>query len=175
MKRVDVNSDGFNESSYLKHSKEHALRTSMKEGCTQSVGVNMSSGFLTPLLLAIGGNSFHVGLLSSLNGLADPAGEIVGSKMMEKHSRKKLWMHAKVWIVLLQLPLLALLYFFWKVMFIPTLPLIMLLLWGVLIPFIYGAGYVSWLSWLGDLVPSERKGKFFASINRSEERRVGKG
>ena len=154
------------ESSYLKHSKEHALRTSMKEGCTQSIGVNMSSGFLTPLLLAIGGNSFHVGLLNSLNGLADPAGEIVGSKMMEKHSRKKLWMHAKVWIVLLQLPVIALLYFFWKGMFVSTLPWIMLILWGVFIPFIYGAGYVSWLSWLGDLVPSERKGKFFASRNR---------
>ena len=90
MKKVDVGSGEFNESEYLKHSKEHALRTSMKEGCTQSIGVNMSSGFLTPLLLAIGGNSFHVGLLNSLNGLADPAGEITGSKMMEKHSRKKL-------------------------------------------------------------------------------------
>ena len=154
------------ESVYLKHSKEHALRMSMKEGCTQSIGVNMSSGFLTPLLLAIGGNSFHVGLLNSLNGLADPAGEIVGSKMMEKHSRKKLWMHAKVWIVLLQLPVIALLYFHWKGMFTLTLPWIMLILWGVLIPFIYGAGYVSWLSWLGDLVPAEKKGKFFSARNK---------
>src|SRR3989338_11124586 len=148
MKKVDVGSGEFNESEYLKHSKEHALRTSMKEGCTQSIGVNMSSGFLTPLLLAIGGNSFHVGLLTSLNGLADPAGEIVGSKMMEKHSRKKLWMHAKMWIVLLQLPVLALLYFYFNGWLLPSLPWIMLLLWGGLIPFNYGAGYVSWLSGL---------------------------
>ncbi len=154
------------ESKYLTHSKEHALKASMKEGCTQAAGVNMSSGFLTPLLLAIGGNSFHVGLLNSLNGLADPAGEITGSKLMARYSRKRLWMHAKLWIVLLQLPVIALIYFYFKGLFVSALPWIMIALWGVFIPFIYGAGYVSWLSWLGDIVPSNIKGKFFASRNR---------
>ena len=161
-----VGSVEIDESAYLKHSKEHALRMSVKEGCAQSVGVNMSSGFLTPFLLALGGNSFHVGLLTSLNGLADPAGEIAGSKLMEHHSRKKLWMHAKLWIVLLQLPVILLAYFFWKGMLTPALPWIMVAIWGLIIPFIYGAGYVSWLSWLGDLVPSERRGEFFASRNK---------
>ena len=169
VKKVEVSSTEVvenEESNYLKHSKEHALRTSMKEGCTQSLGVNMSSGFLTPLLLAIGGNSFHVGLLSSLNGLADPTGEIVGSKMMEKYSRKKLWVNAKLLIVLLQIPIIALIYFYWKGLFVLSLPWIMIALWGLIIPFIYGVGYVSWLSWLGDLVPAEKKGKFFASRNK---------
>jgi len=167
MEVIDGNKNSENEESkYLKHSKEHALRMSMKEGCTQSIGVNMSSGFLTPLLLAIGGNSFHVGLLNSLNGLADPAGEIIGSKLMENHSRKKLWMHAKLWIVLLQIPIIALIYLYWKGMLYSLLPWIMILLWGILIPLIYGAGYVSWLSWLGELVSDEKKGKFFASRNR---------
>lgn len=154
------------ESKYLMHSKEHALRMSLKEGCSQSVGVNMSSGFLTPLLLALGGNSFHVGLMSSMNGLFDPSGEIYGSKLMEKHSRKKLWMYAKFWIVLLQIPTLALIYFAFSGRFENVLPWALIALWGVIIPFIYGAGYVSWLSWLGDLVPEERKGKFFANRNR---------
>lgn len=154
------------ESKYLTHSKEHALRMSLKEGCSQSLGVNMSSGFLTPLLLALGGNSFHVGLMTSMNGLFDPSGEIYGSKLMEKHSRKKLWMHAKFWIVLLQIPTLALIYFAFSGRFENILPWVLIALWGVLIPFIYGAGYVSWLSWLGDLVPEERKGKFFASRNK---------
>lgn len=160
------NSNEINESEYLKHSKEHALGMSVKEGCAQSVGVNMSSGFLTPFLLALGGNSFHVGLLTSLNGLADPVGEILGSKLMEHHSRKKLWMHAKLWIVLLQIPVIMLAYFFWKGILTPVLPWVMISIWGLIIPFIYGIGYVSWLSWLGDLVPSERRGEFFASRNR---------
>lgn len=156
----------FEESNYLKHSKEHALRKSMAEGCTQAIGVNMSSGFLTPLLLAIGGNSFHVGLLNALNGLCDPVGEISGSKLMEKHSRKKLWMNAKLWVVYLQLPVIALIYLYWKGMFTLALPWIMIALWGIIIPLIYGAGYVSWLSWLGDIVPKDKKGKFFANRNR---------
>ncbi len=159
-------SSEIDESTYLKHSKEHALGMSLKEGCAQSVGVNMSSGFLTPFLLALGGNSFHVGLLTSLNGLADPAGEIVGSKLMHHHSRKKLWMHAKLWIVLLQIPVIMLAYLFWKGILTPVLPWVMISIWGLIIPFIYGIGYVSWLSWLGDLVPSERRGQFFASRNR---------
>ena len=152
----------INETEYLKHSKEHALKMSTVEGWTQSIGVNMSSGFLTPFLLALGGNSFHVGLLTSLNGLADPLGEITGSKLMESHSRKKLWMHAKLWIVLLQIPVIMLAYFFWKGLLIPSLPWIMISLWGLLIPFIYGVGYVSWLSWLGDLIPPISRGEFFA-------------
>lgn len=163
--KVD-NSTVQTESNYLKHSKEHALRMSLKEGSTQSVGVNMSSGFLTPLLLALGGNSFHVGLMTSLNGLFDPAGEIYGSKLMENRSRKKLWMYAKLWIVFLQIPTLALIYFAWSGKITNLLPWAMIALWGAIIPFIYGAGYVSWLSWLGDLVPEERKGKFFAYRNR---------
>ena len=159
-------SQEINESEYLKHSKEHALRTSLAEGCSQSVAVNMSSGFLTPFLLALGGNSFHVGLLSSLNGLADPAGEITGSKMMEKHSRKRLYTNVKIWIAFLQLPMILLAYLFWKGTIVSYLPWIMILLWGVAIPFIYGIGYVSWLSWLGDLIPSERRGEFFAGRNK---------
>src|SRR3989344_6487345 len=163
VEKNDTGSSETLESEYLKHSKEHALRMSMKEGCTQSIGVNMSSGFLTPFLLAIGGNSFHVGLLTSLNGIADPLGEITGSRMMEKRSRKFLFMHAKIWIALLQIPVLFLAYLFWKGLLVPALPYVMILLWGLLIPFIYGIGYVSWLSWLGDLVPAVRKGEFFAS------------
>ncbi len=164
--KVMTNSDEVLESEYLKHSKEHALRTSVAEGSSQAVGVNMSSGFLTPFLLAIGGNSFHVGLLTSLNGLADPLGEITGSRLMEKRSRKFLFMHAKIWIALLQIPVLFLAYLFWKGLLVPALPYVMILLWGLLIPFIYGIGYVSWLSWLGDLIPAERKGEFFASRNK---------
>ncbi|MEK6847355.1 MAG: MFS transporter [Nanoarchaeota archaeon] len=152
-----------NESEYLKHSKEHALRTSLAEGCAQSVAVNMSSGFLTPFMLAVGGNSFHVGLLSSLNGLADPVGEITGSKMMERHSRKKLLINVKIWIAILQVPMILVAYLFWKGALVPALPWIMILLWGLAIPFIFGIGYVSFLSWLGDLIPSERKGEFFAN------------
>jgi MFS family permease len=159
-------SKDFDESEYLKHSKEHSLRNSLAEGCSQAAGVNMSSGFLTPFLLAIGGNSFHVGLLTSLNGLADPAGEITGSKMMYHHSRKKLWMHAKSWIILLQIPTILIAYLYWKGIVTNLLPWAMILLWGLLIPFIYGAGYVSWLSWLGDLVPAERRGEFFSNRNR---------
>ncbi len=159
-------SEEVNESEYLKHSKEHALRTSIAEGCSQTVAVNMSSGFLTPFLLALGGNSFHVGLLSSLNGLADPVGEITGSKMMENHSRKKLVIHAKVWVALLQVPMIFLAYLFWKGSFVSTLPWIIILLWGLAIPFIFGIGYVAFLSWLGDLVPAERKGEYFAQRNK---------
>lgn len=153
----------INESEYLKHSKEHALRNSLAEGCAQSVAVNMSSGFLTPFMLAVGGNSFHVGLLSSLNGMADPVGEITGSRLMEKHSRRKLLMNAKIWVAILQIPMILFAYLFWKGQFVSALPWLIVLLWGLAIPFIFGVGYVAFLSWLGDLIPVEKKGEFFAS------------
>ncbi len=153
------------ESGYLAHSKDKAMNMSIAEGSFHSAAVNVASSFLTPFALAIGGNSFHIGLMSSLSGLSEPFGELTGSRLMEKHSRKKILIRAKMLNILLYLPIIVLAYLSFKGILSFYLPYALILIW-VVFEFIFGVGYVSWFSWMGDLVPAESRGKYFAKRNR---------
>jgi MFS family permease len=156
----------INESDYLIHSKEKALKTSMVEGSMQSVALNMGGVFSTPYMLALGGNSFHVGLMSAASGLFSPLGQLKGSRLMEKYSRKRLLRFSKFITFLLYLPLIGLAYLFLKGMLIDYLPYSLILIWAVVLQYFWGIGHVSWFSWMGDIVPPKFRGKYFAKRNR---------
>lgn len=164
---VEKKGDGLiEESRYVIHSKEKALRNSILEGSSQNVANNLGGSFMTPFMLAIGGNSFHVGLLRSLAGLVGPLGQLKGSKLLETKSRKKTLMSMKLIGTLLYLPIIGLAYLFWKGMLLDYLPYTLILIWAVFLHFSFGVGYVSWLSWMGDIVPTKQKGKYYAIRNR---------
>ncbi len=154
------------ESDYLIHSKEKALKASITEGSLQSVAASMSSNFITPFALAIGANNFHIGLMSSLSGLSEPIGELRGSRLIEKHSRKKLIMKSRMLAILLYIPIIFLGYLFWKGLFIKYLPWALILIWAIVMGYVFGIANVSWLSWMGDIVPADGRGKYFAKRNR---------
>jgi MFS family permease len=155
------------ETPYVKHSKEHALKLSIAEGSAYAVASSTSRSFVTPFMLAVGGNSFHVGLMSALSGLIGPLGQWRGSKEMETYSRKKMLLWTKLVQVLLWGSIITLAYLFWKGLFVRYLPYALILLWAVLIQFVWGIGHVAWFSWMGDLVPADKKGKYFAIRNRT--------
>ena len=149
----------------MKHSKEHALKLSIAEGSAQSVSRSVGESFMTPFALVIGANSFHIGLMSAFSGIVGPLGQWKGNKLMEKYSRKKILMVTKLIVALLFLPVIGLAYLFWKGILLNYLPYILVLLWSGLIFYIWGVGHVPWLSWMGDIVPSKSKGKYFAKRN----------
>ena len=154
------------DSPYVQHSKKHALGISVVEGSAVSIATNVSWSFATPFMLALGGNSFHVGLFSAISGLVDPFGRLKGSKLMEKYSRKKLVLIGKALVILSYFLSIFLIYFFFKNWFVLYLPLILILFLAVLNPFASGVGHVAWFSWMGDLVPAKIRGKYFAKRNR---------
>lgn len=154
------------ESPYVVHSKEHAMKLSVVEGSVQSAASNSSVSFMTPFALAIGSNSFHIGLLSSLVSLVGPLGQWKGSKLMEKYSRKKILMNVKLFQTLLWILVIGLAYLFWKGLLVPYLPYLLIAIWAVIMQFIFGMGHVSWFSWMGDLVPAKIRGKYFAERNK---------
>lgn len=154
------------ENPYVVHSKERALKLSVAEGSAQAVSNNLGGTFITPFALAIGGNSFHVGMLSSAAGLFSPIGQLKGSDLMEKYSRKKILLKTKIFINLCYLGIISLVYLYMNGLIVNYLPYALVVLWGILVNYFFGIGYVSWFSWMGDLVPSGKKGEYFAKRNK---------
>src|SRR3989344_51278 len=70
--------------------KQKALEISIKEGSAASFSSSLGSSYITPFALALNSNAFHIGLLSSFSGITYPLAQLFGSKLMEKHSRKKI-------------------------------------------------------------------------------------
>lgn len=153
------------ESSYVIHSKEKALKRSITEGSAQEVSNSTGSSFITPFVLAIGGNSFHIGLLSAVSALVSPIGQIFGSKAMEKHSRKKITINSRGWQILLWVPIIALSFFYTFGIAPLFLPYALIVFYSLFV-FIQGKGHVAWFSWMGDLVSVNERGKYFAKRNR---------
>jgi len=153
------------DSPYVIHSKEHALKQSISEGSVQSVAVNLSSSFITPFALLIGANSFHVGLLSSFSGFVAPMGELFGSRAMEKYSRKKIVILEKTMCNLFWLMIIGLAYLSWKNILSIYLPYLLIILYAGII-FFTGFARPAIFSWMGDIVKEESKGRYFANRNR---------
>ncbi len=153
------------ESDYITHSKERSLKKSILEGSLHETGLGASSSLITPFALALGANGFHIGILSAVSSLFSPLGQLHGSKLMERHSRKKILVRSKGFQILLWLPLIFLAYLSWK-NYIPLyLPYLLIASYSLLV-YVSGTGHVAWFSWMGDLVKPEERGKYFSRRNR---------
>ncbi len=153
------------ESDYVKHSKEHAMKLSIAEGSTNSVSTSLGQSFITPFALLIGANSLHIGILSSFSGLISPLGQLTGSRLMEKHSRKNVVVQSKLIQALLFLLVIGLAYLSWKGIGSLYLPYGLIFIYSIL-TFLWGVSGPAWFSWMGDLVPEKIRGRYFANRNR---------
>ncbi len=137
-------------------------RISIIEGSFASVHIAVSlSSLVTAYALMLGANDFHLGLLSAV-GAAGTLGAVAGSWGVSlAGSRKILVVAAAVagralWSLLCLLP------------FLPVLPgwrlpafFLVILLSNLLI----NAANNGWLSWMTDLVPLEKRGRYFGKRN----------
>ena len=154
------------ESPRKQHSKEKALKTSIVEGSAASFSFGTGSSYITPFALAIGANPLQIGFLSSFSGLLNPLAQVFGSRMMEKSSRKTLvlrfvFLQALMWI---PIALLGLLY--WKGLFQTYAVYALIGIYSLVVIF-GGLSGPAWFSWMGDIVPPEEKGRYFAKRNRA--------
>lgn len=144
--------------------KEATMKLSVKEGAIASVMTGMGDSFVSPFALALKANNAQIGLLSSIPGIIAPLSQIFGSRIMEKYSRRKImfvfaFLQAMMWIPILSLSFL-LPYSFSKI-----LPILLVLFYSIYA--VFGAiGGPSWFSLLGEIIPSEKRGKYFSKRNK---------
>lgn len=148
--------------------KEKTMKLSVKEGSFTSVMTGFGNSYVTPYALALNANNAQVGFLSSFAGLISPISQILGSKLMEKFSRKKIITISVAVQALMWLPILLLSLLFFKNIFTAYLPVILIVFYTLFA--VFGSlATPAWFSLLGDIVPGKIRGKYFGKRNRIAE------
>lgn len=144
--------------------KEKSLRYSLKDGAASSINSNIEGTYIPQLALAFKGSAFQVGLISAFSGLLSPLSQIIGDKLMEKKSRKKILSFYIGLQVLLIFGIAALAYIFYRGYFQESMIYILI---GVytLVTITSGIIYPAWFSLVGDITSKETRGKFLSKRN----------
>jgi len=144
--------------------KKKSLDVSIKEGSAASFSAGVANSYLTPYALALNAQPIHIGLLSSLSGLLSPLAQFFGSKLIGKYHRKKIVLAFVLLQALTWLPIAALAYLYFKGAATNYLLYSLIILFTIVS--IFGSlSYPAWFSWMGDIVPKDKKGKYFSKRN----------
>ena len=89
---------------------------------------------------------------------------MVGSRLIEKFSRKKVFMKSVLFEVLAWIPMIAIAILYWSGIIRSTLPLIFLLFFSFYVISL-DMGIPAWFSWTWDLVNERYRGRWFSKRN----------
>lgn len=145
--------------------KERTLKLSVKEGCFASVMTGAGTDYITPFALTLNASNTQIGFLSSFTGLVSPLSQVLGSRLMEKYSRKRLVTIFVALQALMFLPLIFLAILLWRSLFLSYLPIFLIAFYSIFS--IFGSlASPAWFSLMGDIVPEKIRGRYWSSRNR---------
>ena len=140
-----------------------SLDLSVKEGALSSVSSNFSLSYFAPAALAFNASAVQMGILHAIISLVPSLVQLRAATLIERFTRKKIILSAVMWKILLVLPLLTVGVLHW--IGVPHM------IWALiaLIGFHYACTAIAhppWFSWMGSLVPKQRRGEYFSYRNR---------
>jgi MFS family permease len=144
--------------------KENTMRLSIVEGSFWALMQTFCDNYIVPFGLTLNMNDPQVGLLNAMTGIMPPFGQIIGSRLMEKHSRKGVLV-AGVVLQACMLPLITLLALLFAGGVLLALLPVMLVLFYTAFTVFNAIGSPAWFSMMGDIVPNEQRGKYFSKRN----------
>ncbi len=142
---------------------ERSLDLSVREGAAASIASNFSLSYFSAAALAIGATNIQMGILYAIISLLPSIVQLKAAALIEKFSRKKLVLNGVLGKIIIVFPLLLIGYLHWI-----GIPYVVWIFIGFV-----GLHYVCtaiahppWFSWMGSLVPEEKRGKYFSKRNR---------
>lgn len=140
------------------------MRISIYEGCFGGLSSNLSENYITPFALSINATPLHIGLISSFGALLSPIGQILGAQSLEKISRKKILLigilgQVIVWPFLIMIALL------YQNLIMTSVLIWFLFSFFLIYAFMGGIMTPPWFSLMGDIVPEDSRGRYFAKRN----------
>ncbi len=144
--------------------KHQARRHSIKEGIFASAKDAFGDRFIAPFAIAINASNSLVAMLTSIGGLLGPLSQVFSSRLIEKHSRKKIILTAILFRLLMWLALIMLAVLFYKGIWTTALPLMLLIFFAFYTIFV-GVCNPAWFSWIGDIVDAKFRGRWFSKRN----------
>ena len=152
------------DSKKIKELKHKSRKKSIKEGIFSRVKDSFGLNYISPFAIAINSSNFAVAMLTSINGLLGPLSQLVGSRFIEKNSRKKVVIKSIFWEAIMWFPMAIIAFLFYKGIITNVLPAFLLLFFSVYV--ISGnLAYPAWFSWMGDVVDKEYRGRWFSKRN----------
>lgn len=145
--------------------KEKALKVSINEGTAVNLATSFGDSYIIPFALAVKAQPIHIGILSSFSGFLYQIAQFFGSRMMERYSRKKITIYFVFLQALTWLLISATAFSVWKNLFNGYSIWLLIILYSLLM-FLSGIAYPTWFSWMGDLVPEDKRGEYFGQRNR---------
>ena len=142
--------------------RESALRLSIVEGALANVFVSITAnGLVTGLALYLGAGPLVLGILGALPFISQLF-QLLGAYLEERKGERRMlsvWsegLSRAVWIPIALLPL-------WQLSQSISLPLFVVL--QIISAALYGIAVNTWTSWMTDLVPAHRRGRYFGVRN----------
>ena len=155
----------IHDSSSMTHFKDRGKEQLIAQGAVSESSTALGYSFIVPFAEKIGANALHIGFLSAFAGLLAPIGSLLGSKLMESRSRKKISITYTLWQALIWFPVIGIIFMLWKGFALPYLPIILIAFYSLFV-FFTGVKDPPSFSWLGDLVSEKERGHYFARRNR---------
>ena len=133
-----------------------SLKYSVCDGSANSAMIGVGEQYVSPYAISLNATSSQIGLLSSLPPLAGAIFQLFSPKTID-------WMKSRKNVVLIAVFIQALMWL--PILFIPFLiPLLgvnAVILFFTLYAVFGSFTSPAWMSWMGDLVPENRRGKYF--------------
>ncbi len=166
IKEVEESVEG--KSKRVIHGKQKTLERNIKEGSIASFSNGLTATYITPFALALKANPFHIGILSSVAGLISPISEVIGSRLIRKHSRKKIVLKFVLLQMLILIPIALLGILAYKNLLDRYVLYSLITLYTLFIAF-GGVFAPAWFSWMGDIIPEKYRGRYASTRNKITE------
>ena len=145
--------------------KRQERKTSIREGNFSAFSSGLADNYIVPLGNAITNSALVIGCLSAIPNLLSPIAQMYGSRLMEKHSRKKIvvgfvFIHSLLWLTVALIGILGYLGYLKS-----YLPFLLVAAYSI-IAAVGGFSGPAWFSWMGDVVSEKERGKYFSRRNR---------
>ena len=144
--------------------KHKSRNLSISEGIFASAKTAVGDRFVAPLAIAINSSNSLVAMLSSISGLLGPISQAFSSRLIGKHSRKKIITKTVLIEFLSWIPFILIAFLFQKGILTQILPL-MTLLFFTFYTIMLNMTSPIWFSWVGDLIDEKKRGKWFSKRN----------
>ena len=144
--------------------KQKSRHISIKEGIFASAKNSLGTQYLSPFAISVNARYDLVAMMSAVAGMLGPLFQILGSRLMEKHSRKKIVTKYTLLESFSWLTFIIIGFLFAKGILITELPIIFLFFFSISIIFL-NIITPSWFSWTGDIVDENYRGRWISKRN----------
>jgi MFS family permease len=146
--------------------KERSFNQSIQEGIAYSSSQGFITYIISPIVESMKISATRFSLISAVSGLISPIAQLYGNRLMEKHSRKDIvkkyvLIESFSWFLMALIPVLMI--FNSLTSYIPWL----FLLFYSFVSISFGLSYPAFFSFLGDIIPENKRGKYIAKRDRN--------